>query len=52
MARRWWSYLPESPVENVEFKLKVPKWEIFDRSDFRDVYTISHFWVGDFRAII
>ncbi len=28
--------------------LKVPKWEIFDRSDFHDFYTIKPLWVGDF----
>jgi hypothetical protein len=27
--------------------LKVPKCEIFDRSDFHDFYTIKPFWVGD-----
>jgi hypothetical protein len=30
--------------------LKVPKCEIFDRSDFRNFYTIQPFWVGDFGA--
>ena len=28
--------------------LKVPKCEIFDRSDFHDFCTINPFWVGDF----
>jgi hypothetical protein len=28
--------------------LKVPKREIFDRSDFPDFYTIKSSWVGDF----
>ena len=28
-------------------KLKVPKREIFDRSDFPDFYTIKSSWVGD-----
>ncbi len=28
--------------------LKVPKCEIFDRSDFRDFYTIKSLWEGDF----
>ena len=28
--------------------LKVPKCEIFDRSDFHEFYTIKLFWVGDF----
>jgi hypothetical protein len=28
--------------------LKVPKCEIFDRSDFHDFYTIKPFWVSDF----
>ncbi len=27
--------------------LKVPKSEIFDRSDFPDFYTIKSSWVGD-----
>ncbi len=27
--------------------LKVPKREIFDRSDFPDFYTIKSLWVGD-----
>jgi hypothetical protein len=29
------------------FTLKVPKREIFDRSDFSDFYTIKSSWVGD-----
>ncbi len=33
-------------------KLKVPKCEIFDRSDFHDFYSIKPFWVGDFGAKI
>ncbi len=28
--------------------LKVPKCEIFDRSDFHYFYTIKPFWVDDF----
>jgi hypothetical protein len=28
-------------------ELKVPKREIFDRSDFPDFYTIKTSWVGD-----
>ncbi len=32
--------------------LKVPKCEIFDRSDFHDFYTIKPFWVADFGAKI
>ncbi len=32
--------------------LKVPKFEIFDRSDFHVIYTIKPFWVGDFGAKI
>jgi hypothetical protein len=31
-----------------EFLLKVPKCEIFDRSDFDDFYTIKFLWRGDF----
>ena len=34
------------------FLLKVPKCEIFDRSDFHDFYSIKPFWVGDFGAKI
>ncbi len=30
------------------FSLKVPKREIFDRSDFTDFYTIKSLHVGDF----
>jgi hypothetical protein len=33
-------------------KLKLPKCEIFNRSDFHDFYTIKPFWVGDFVAKI
>jgi hypothetical protein len=32
--------------------LKVPKCEIFDRSDFHDFYTIKPFWVADLGAKI
>ena len=28
--------------------LKVPKCEIFDRSDFHSFYTIKPFWIDDF----
>jgi hypothetical protein len=28
--------------------LKVPKCEIFDRSDFHDFYTIKSLWEGNF----
>jgi hypothetical protein len=31
----------------VSIQLKVPKREIFDRSDFPDFYTIKSSWVGD-----
>ncbi len=31
---------------------KVPKCEIFDRSDFHDCHSIKPFWVGDFGAKI
>jgi hypothetical protein len=34
-------------IENI---LKVPKCEIFNRSDFHDFYTIKTFCVGDFGA--
>ncbi len=30
-----------------DLALKVPKREIFDRSDFPDFYTIKPSWVGD-----
>jgi hypothetical protein len=30
-----------------QVRLKVPKREIFDRSDFPDFYTIKSSWVGD-----
>jgi hypothetical protein len=36
---------PESLKKNSD--LKVPKREIFDRSDFSDFYTIKSSWVGD-----
>jgi hypothetical protein len=32
--------------------VEVPKYEIFDRSDFQDFCTIKPFWVGDFGAKI
>ncbi len=32
----------------VLLRLKVPKCEIFDRSDFHYFYTIKPFWVDDF----
>jgi hypothetical protein len=35
-------------AKNVVFCLKVPKREIFDRSDFPDFYTIKPLRVGDF----
>jgi hypothetical protein len=34
------------------FPIKVPKREIFDRSDFPDFYTIKSLRVGDFRVKI
>ncbi len=34
------------------YTLKVPKCEIFDRSDFHYFYTIKPFWVDDFVVII
>ncbi len=33
---------------NLETELKVPKREIFDRSDFPEFYTIKSLRVGDF----
>jgi hypothetical protein len=30
------------------WRLKVPKCEIFDRSDFHDFYHIKSLWEGDF----
>jgi hypothetical protein len=35
-------------VKNRFFSLKVPKREIFDRSDFPDFYTMKSLRVGDF----
>jgi hypothetical protein len=45
------SYLSRGPVilailQKMEY-LKVPKREIFDRSDFPNFYTIKSSWVGD-----
>jgi hypothetical protein len=38
---------------NIFKRLKVPKCEIFDRSDYHDFYTIKPFCVvGDFAVII
>ena len=34
-------------TSNLVCVLKVPKREIFDRSDFPDFYTIKSSWVGD-----
>ncbi len=39
-------------ILNMAGKLKVPKCEIFDRSDFHDFYSIKPVWVGDFGAKI
>jgi hypothetical protein len=38
-------YVHSRPME--VHSLKVPKREIFDRSDFPDFYTIESSWVGD-----
>jgi hypothetical protein len=38
----------EHTRKELERMPKVPKWEIFDRSDFPDFYTIKSSWVGDF----
>jgi hypothetical protein len=35
-------------TQSRKYYLKVPKWEIFDRSDFPDFYTIKSLRVGDF----
>ena len=40
------------PLSSVVEVLKVPKREIFDRSDFPDFYTIKSLRVGDFRVKI
>ncbi len=32
----------------IRYYLKVPKCEIFDRSDFHDFYAIKSLWEGDF----
>jgi hypothetical protein len=39
-------------MQLVNILLKVPKREIFDRSDFPDFYTIKSLRVGDFGAKI
>ncbi len=39
-------------AETLSSCLKVPKREIFDRSDFPDFYTIKSLRVGDFRVKI
>jgi hypothetical protein len=39
-------------VKDATLGLKVPKCEIFDRSDFHDFCTKKPFWVGDFGAKI
>ncbi len=49
------SYLPaphQILLIKTLLKKKVPKCEIFDRSDFHDFYSIKPFWVGDFGAKI
>ncbi len=53
----FWNYyvLKLLRLETITFNnamLKVPKCEIFDRSDFHDFYSIKPFWVGDFGAKI
>jgi len=54
MIRSLKSHRPKSQVTskeqalNPEKDLKVPKREIFDRSDFPDFYTIKPLRVGDF----
>ncbi len=40
--------LKMNPKVTVKHRLKVPKREIFDRSDFPDYYTIKSLRVGDF----
>jgi hypothetical protein len=37
----------KSVIARLRTTLKVPKREIFDRSDFPDFYTIKPSWVGD-----
>jgi hypothetical protein len=42
------SYLfSDRNLKMFQYCLKVPKREIFDRSDFPDFYTIKSSWVGD-----
>jgi hypothetical protein len=41
-----YSNLPKSKKYG-NYTYKVPKCEIFDRSDFPDFYTIKSSWVGD-----
>ncbi len=38
----------KNPEAEYLMPLKVPKFKIFDRSDFQDFYAIKPFWVGDF----
>ncbi len=35
-------------ITSLIFLIKVPKCEIFDRSDFHNFYTIKSLWEGDF----
>ncbi len=44
-------YIPQGEGGDSEY-LKVPKREIFDRSDFPDFYTIKSLRVGDLRVKI
>jgi hypothetical protein len=41
-------HLQKSKIGTLSGHLKVPKREIFDRSDFLDFYTIKSLCVGDF----
>ncbi len=41
------SFLRVHIVNKLYHPLKVPKREIFDRSDFPDFYTIKSSWIGD-----
>jgi hypothetical protein len=46
MGRGWVGDVPKGDRDNLT--LKVPKREIFDRSDFPDFYIIKSLCVGDF----
>ncbi len=48
LVQRKWSVLNLVQKKDTRLGLKVPKCEIFDRSDFHDFYPIKSLWEGDF----